>query len=574
MNDEDVFYYQKELSYLHQTREYFIKKFPKLAPFLAIDSRDPDIERIIENLAILTSKIHKEIEQNIPYIAESLLNVVAPNYTNPLPSLCMQEFLLNKDSKENKITIPKGSYIQSVAVTQVNCEFKTIYDVHLYPLDIDEVFFGSEKQYSTMDLRFKVNKPNVKICDIGLDCLNLYLGDHIYTSATLLLFIHLYLDEIKIISYDTSEEFRINPYDIKIMGLESNESCLNYNDLGFEAFSLLREYFFIPEKFNFIKIQGLDILKDSQSTNFDIQFKFNKIFPKNLIIRPDLFSLGVTPIVNVFLRNTEPIINNHTKDGYRIFVDRAHLDSYEIVKINQVKAQSNDSGKKILKNYNSFERFEFLRDNRNEFYSISTKKNAKGETYKEISFFSEHSFNEIITIDALCCNKNLPSKLKIGDIRHINIKDVSTKNIKIPSIMRECSIDGHLLWKLVSILSFSYQSFLNIDSFFGILESYSFVNDKENEEAYGLIKNSIVYIESESTYLIDEYITKKGTLCIMGIKDSNFYSLGEVYRFGLVISKFFASFVGINSFCELKIKCLDSKEVLYYPATNGKKVSL
>ena len=174
----------------------------------------------------------------------------------------------------------------------------------------------------------------------------------------------------------------------------------------------------------------------------------------------------------------------------------------------------------------------------------------------------------------MCCNKNLPSKLKIGDIRHINFEDISTKNIKIPSMMREYSVDGHLLWKLVSILSFNYQSILNTTSFFGVLESYSFVNDKENEETYKRLKNSIAYIESKSTYLVDEYITKKGTLCIMGIKDSNFYSLGEVYKLGLIISKFFASFVSINSFCELKIKCLDSKEILYYPATRGKKVSL
>lgn len=574
MNNEDVFYYQKELSYLYQTREYFVKKFPKLAPFLAIDSKDPDVERIIENLAILTSKIHQEMEQNIPYIAESLLNIVSPNYTNPLPSLCLQEFFLNQDSKENKIVIPKGSSVHSAAIEQVECEFRTIYDIYLHPISIDEVFMISEKQYHTLDLRLKVNKPNLKICDLGLECLNLYLGDDIYTSTTLLLFLHLYLEEVKIICFDTSEEFKINPYNIKNIGLDSNESCLNYDDLGFEAFSLLREYFFIPEKFNFIRIEGLDVLKDSQGTNFSIQFRFNKAFPKNCIVRADLLSLGITPIVNIFSKNAEPIINDHTKDGYRIFVDRAHLDSYEIVKINQVRAHNSDSGRRILKNYKSFEGFEFLKDNKDEFYNISIKKNSKGENYKEISFFSEYSYNEIITIDTLCCNKNLPSKLKIGDINHINIKDVSTKNIKIPSIMRECSVDGHLLWKLVSILSFNYQTIINTNSFFGVLESYSFVNDKENEEICKLLKNSIVNIESKSTYLIDEYITKKGTLCIMSIKDSNFYSLGEVYKLGLVISKFFASFVGINSFCELKIKCLDSNEILHYPANRGKKISL
>ena len=574
MNNEDVFFYQKEIAHLYKIREHFTKKFPKLAPFLATDSKDPDIERIIENLAVLTAKIHQEMEHNIPYIAESLLNIIAPNYTNPLPSLCLQEFFLSEDSKANKIIIPKGTQIYSTPIKQTECKFRTIYDVYLYPLAIKEAFIHTEKQYHTLNLELQINKADLKICDIGLDCLHIYLGNELYTSSTLLLFMCHYLEEIKITSPDTAESFRLSPSNVNPIGLDFTESCLHYDDLGFEAFSLIREYFFIPEKFNFIKIDGLDILKDTQGTRFNLQFKFNRFFPKNCIVRENLFSLGGTPIVNIFPKNTESIINDHTKDGYRIFVDRAHLDCYEVVQINQVKAHNSNSGRRILKNYHNFERFGFLADNREEFYSLSTKTNARGETYKEISFFSNYSYNEIITIDALCCNKNLPSKLKIGDIKNIKLQDVATKNITIPSAMRECNIDGNLLWRLVSILSFNYQNILNLSSFFWVLESYSFINDKDNEQTYRLLKQSIINIESKSTYLIDEFITKKGTLCIMSIKDSNFNSLGDVYQLGIVISKFFASFVSINSFCELKIKCVDSNEILYYPATRGKKASL
>ncbi|MBT0742913.1 type VI secretion system baseplate subunit TssF, partial [Campylobacter lari] len=114
MTQDDIYYYQKEISYLNQTRKIFIDKFPKLAPFLSHDSKDPDIERIIENLAILTSKIHQELDQNIPYIAESLINILSPNYTNILPSMCMQEFQFNENSKLNKLIIPKNSIVKSI----------------------------------------------------------------------------------------------------------------------------------------------------------------------------------------------------------------------------------------------------------------------------------------------------------------------------------------------------------------------------------------------------------------------------------------------------------------------------
>ena len=80
-------------------------------------------------------------------------------------------------------------------------------------------------------------------------------------------------------------------------------------------------------------------------------------------------------------------------------------------------------------------------------------------------------------------------------------------------------------------------------------------------------------IEVIYTYLVDVFVTKIGILSTISIKDSEFYSLGlgEIYRFGLVMSRFFASFASVNSFCEVEVKCLDSNETLHYPASFGKK---
>ncbi|WP_297814136.1 type VI secretion system baseplate subunit TssF [uncultured Helicobacter sp.] len=571
MNQDNLFYFQKELAYLYEARKLFTHKYPKLAPFLAHDSKDPDVERIIENLAVLTSKIHQEMDRNIPYIAESLINIIAPNYTSALPSLSMQEFQIDEKSKEKYIFIPKGTHVKSIPINKCECIFKTIYDVFLYPLNIEDAFLGNDRRYQTLNLNFKINEnKDFNICDLDITRLNIYLGDDVYTSSSLLLYIHLYLKELKVTSLDTNHEFKLSIYNVKTMGLSPNESTLSYNELGFDAFSLLREYFFLPEKFNFIAITGLEVLKECLGKSFSIEFKFDKHLPKNCILRKELFSLGVTPIVNIFQKSAESIINHHNRDGYRIFIDRNQLDSYEIINILQVKAHNSDTGRRMLKSYNNFERFEFLRENKNEFYSISDKVNSRGDSYKEISFFSTSNQTEIITIETLCCNKNLPTFLNIGDIQTSSIKDTHTKNIKTPSPMRKYNVDN-LLWKLVSILSFNYQTMLNKTSFFNVLEAYSFLEDKENAEIYKLLKESIVDIQGNSAYLVDEYITKKGILTIFYIQDSKFYSLGEVYKLGLVISKFLSSFASINSFCELKIRCLDSKETLYYPASFGKK---
>ena len=578
MLKDNIFYYQKEISYLYEARKWFVEKFPKLVPFLSQDSKDPDVERIIENLAILTSRIRQELDQNIPQIAESLINIITPNYTNPIPSLCLQEFFLEENAKENKVIIPKGTEIKSIPINQCECVFKTIYDVYLYPLEFKEVALNNEKHYHSLTLKMQITKEGISIKDLGLDYLKIYLGDDIYVSTTLLFYIHSYLQEVKVVCYDTKEEYRLNPNNIEKMGLSEKEISLSYSDLGFESFCLLTEYFLIPEKFNFISMGGLDILNHSNSRDFCICFKFKKPLPKNCIIRSDIFSLGVSPTINLFSKSAEPIINKNVKDGHRIFIDRTNLESYEIIEVTQVKAHNSDSGRRILKNYRTFERFGLLRESQKDFDSIMHKSDSKGEIYNEISFFSENeqgNLVETITIETLCCNKNLPLQLKIGDINALeNFNGVTTKNIKIPTAMKQNKVDGELLWKLVSILSLNYQTLLDKTAFLNALESYGFINEQENKEAYRVLMDCIVKIQSRPSYLIDEHITKKGVICIVHLQDSSFYCLGEVYRFGLIISRFLSSFVSINSFCELMIKCLDSNETLYYPAIFGKKALL
>lgn len=108
-NENNLAYFQKEMAYLDETRALFIKNFPKVAPFLDTKSKDPDVESIIENMAILTSRIRQELDENIPLIAESLINILMPSYTNPFPSVCMQEFALRDDFSEKKNLYPRAA---------------------------------------------------------------------------------------------------------------------------------------------------------------------------------------------------------------------------------------------------------------------------------------------------------------------------------------------------------------------------------------------------------------------------------------------------------------------------------
>nr|WP_180997558.1 type VI secretion system baseplate subunit TssF [Campylobacter concisus] len=318
-----------------------------------------------------------------------------------------------------------------------------------------------------------------------------------------------------------------------------------------------------------MRLNGLSFLKNFSAKSFNIKFIFSKDMPSGYVPRLEYFSLFVTPAINLFAMSAEPILNNNRRSEYRIFLDRSNIDAYEIVSINKVVAHSSNNEKRILKNYKSFERFEFLNDERaKDYYFVSNKIDIKLNSYKEISFFKSDSKDQTISIDALCCNGDLPCKLKLGEIdRVLSHQGVTTKNLTIPTSVKRVKIDGNLLWKLVSILSFSYQSILEKGSFLALLNTFSASDD----EFFKKFANSLYDIKTKQIYRVDQGFAKRGLLCIFYIDESEFESIGNVYALGINLAKFLSKFASINSFCELKIKCIKSKILLNYNFLGGTK---
>ena len=577
-NNSHILYYHKEIDELAKARQQFIERFPKLAPFLSNTSKDPDIERLIENFAILTSKIKMELDQNIPSIAESLINIIAPNYTASIPAMCMQEFNLNSNAEINSLIIPKGANVFAKQINNVSCQFTTVYDLYLYPIKITDVLLQSISKFQSMSLRIESYKDDANISDMNITKLNLYLGSDIYLATSLLMWFFNYLHEIIIINPDNNEEYRLPVQNLNTMGFDDKESIFARRNTGIEAFSLMQEYFFIPDKFNMVTIDKLDMLKYFNGKSFIIKFIFTKNLPSFCIPRADHFSFGITPVINLFETSTVPMKNDINKDGFRLSISKTYDKYYNILEVISVFSSTSVRGKRYLKNYNNFERFEFLReDDMPDFFTTSRKKDINGDEYTYLTLYDSSILmsndHETISVNALCCNGTLPEELQIGDINRFDNQNISTTNITLPTKLYKAAVDGTILWKLVSVLSLNYQTMTNRTSFLAVLHAYDFTlgkNDNVSEKLRDAVKN----IKSKTVYRMINGIPKKGTLCIIDIDDSLFYCIGEVYRLGLILAKFFSSFASINSFCELQINCITANTVLDYFPTESRKSNI
>jgi type VI secretion system protein ImpG len=63
---------------------------------------DPHVERMVEAFAFLTGRVSLKLDDELPEITESFLNVIYPHYLAPIPSMAITQFHFG--SPNDKIT--------------------------------------------------------------------------------------------------------------------------------------------------------------------------------------------------------------------------------------------------------------------------------------------------------------------------------------------------------------------------------------------------------------------------------------------------------------------------------------
>ncbi len=89
MRDELLDYYERELIFLRRMGAEFARKYPKVAARLLIDEEkieDPHVERMIEAFAFLAGRVQLKLDDELPEITESFLNILYPHYLSPIQS--------------------------------------------------------------------------------------------------------------------------------------------------------------------------------------------------------------------------------------------------------------------------------------------------------------------------------------------------------------------------------------------------------------------------------------------------------------------------------------------------------
>jgi type VI secretion system protein ImpG len=247
-------YYQDELAYLREIGKEFARTFPEGAHFVGETSNDPDVERLLEGFAFLTARVRQKLDDELPELTHSLLELFWPHYLRPLPSMTVMQFeALPQAAKEVRV-IPKGAEIHSLPVDGTPCRFRTFYDVTLAPLSLEAATLRQETPPS-LKLRFRLAE-GVSLRKLALPSLRLHLAGDAVVSRALYLCLCRYLRRVTVQPAGAGAPTALSAAAIRPAGFSTEEFLLPFPGSSFTGFRLLQEYFAFPSKFMFVDVTG------------------------------------------------------------------------------------------------------------------------------------------------------------------------------------------------------------------------------------------------------------------------------------------------------------------------------
>ncbi len=600
MRDELLDHYESELSFLRKMGVDFAEKYPKIASRLSLGpdiSEDPHVERLIESFAFLAARIHLKLDDDFPEITESLLDVLYPHFTRPIPSMAIVEFAV--DPTQGKLTsalqLPRNSvlYSKPVAVEGVPCKFRTCYDTAVVPLRVSQAKWRSPEL-----LKPALNAPAAAAaCAIELTCfpdvlfkslaleqLRFYLNGEeslIHSLYELLL-----NNCARIVLRDPDDPqqriVELPPDSIRPVGFSDDEAILPFPSRSFTGYRILQEYFAFPKKFFFIDVKNLAPLRGDLFTNkAEIVFLIKPFersdrqqsLERNISERT--FRLGCAPIVNLFKQTAEPILAEQTRFEYQIVPDARRRNAVEIFSIEDVVSSSADRRDVIV-----FEPFYSSRHGRpskgQAFWHAARRPSNRADDNGTEMFLSlvdgsgnmAQSIAEAVTIRCTCTNRDLPSRIHIGSetgdfdlesgsaVKKIIALSKPTDPMRLPS-------RKGLHWRLISHLSLNYLSLVEQGrgAFQDILHLYNFTESPAIEKQI----SGITSLQSRRHFA--RVVSEHGISFARGVRidlefDEELYIGSGVYLFASVLEYFLGLYTSLNSFSQLVIRTKQRKEVL------------
>jgi type VI secretion system protein ImpG len=610
VRDDLLEYYERELTYLRHLGAEFAERYPKVASRLLLEPtkcEDPHVERLLEGFAFLAARVHLKIDDDLPEISQSMLELVYPHYIRPIPSISVAQFY--NDPEQGKLTtgfrIPRQSLLYSRPVGGTPCKFRTCFDTTLWPVSIAAAEWKTPERIHpplrigpdvTAVLRLELRCfQDITFDKLNLESLRLFL--HADNTLAYALYELLANNCRQIVVRELSPGAKRQPVTLPASvlqpaGFDEDEALLPYPQRSFAGYRLLQEYFAFPQKFFFFDLGGLDRVARAGFGSAAEVLIFISPFERaerqqNLEtgVSADTFRLGCSPVINLFEQTSEPILLDQTRHEYLVVPDARRKQSTETFSIGQVLGVKPNAAGTIP--YAPFYSYHHEAGARQAFW-FSTRRqcgwrtdNATDVYVSFVDLSGQPAFPEedSVTLRLTCFNRDLPSRLPFGNPDGDFELEGGGPIRKVVALLKPTNViqpplGKALHWRLISHLSLNYLSIVEAgtEALREILRLYNFADVPFHERQI----QGILTVDSRPT--LTQITSDEGVGFVRGRRveiefDEEQFAGGGVYLFASLLERFLGLYVSMNSFTLLAARTRQRKEPFrQWPPRTGNRV--
>ena len=575
-------YYQEELAYLRDLGAEFARENPKLAPFLGRESNDPDVERLLEGFAFLTGRLRHKLDDELPELTHSLVQLMWPQFMSPVPAMSVAKFAPVNASPEKRV-VPRGVELASRPIDGTVCQFQTTQDVALLPADVERVSVDNAARSAQITVTVRL-MPDVAFADLGLERLRFYfLGERGSAAARAAYLALLRHCRTVVVRDEAGHEFRLDGTAISPGGLEEDEAVIPYPDAAFDGYRLLQEYFAFPDKFMFVDIEGLGRSVGFTGSVLTLVFELDQPFAFAAGLNAETVLLNCSPVINLFEADADPIRLDRRRSEYRLTARSPDGGRHDIHSVRHVTGWIQGKGSRV--EYPPFEAFRALvGGGPTVHYAVRRRPSIIGDIASYMAFVRHDGAetlpdSETVSVALRCTNGRIASHVPIGSLDQptgstptfARFRNVQAVTDQVPP-----PIGRNLLWPLISNMAMNLGSILSVDAIRALMSTYHFRAHSDSQEyrRLELMLEGLQEVTSGSMDWVFRGLPVRGADIRLTIEESKYGGDGDVFLFGTVFNRLLQSYANINAVHRLSVRGSEGNRIFQWPIRGGSRRSL
>lgn len=608
-------FYDDELAYLKAQGKLFAEDHEAAAGRLGLNAGDidPYVERLLEGVAFLSSRVQLKIHDQFPEFTHHLLQAIQPHYLAPTPSICIAAFepqVGDQGLLEGHV-VPRGTELTAEPPVGVRTPvlFRSGHEVTLWPLTIAKAEYhgtrGAAAPYaakakvraqSMLTLRIEAT-GGIDLDRIACDSLDIYLDG---TEAVPNELYHQIIGEaVAVIArpLDGSDDRHVVLPLPGQRGFASEDALLPHDGRTLGAYRLLTEYFACPERFRFVVLDGLRQALALSSKAIEIAILFDR--SSDVLVQAVTqrnFRLFATPAINLFEKQLSRVPFTLHDHEFQVVADRDGPLDFEVYRLIGVQAYDRDNRDPrtvaplfafgaLLYDYQSA--LFYTTSVRPRRLSVKERRLRKrgdytgSEVYISLTSPGDPARLETIhdlAVRALVTNRELPEMLKFAGDRHLSVSGVPARSVQVvrpPTRPLPPMGTGDAAWRVIGHLTPNYSTLVPEEGSDGeLLKNHLALYGRADDP---LMRSQIDGIQAVRGTPVIRRVPGLGRLAMArGIKvdielDDASYDQSRMFLFSAVIERFLSEFAMVNSFTETIFRTKGQGEIAAWPPRIGRR---